>query len=72
MIYAMAKAGTRFAQGPRQNGTELAMTLIAIVATLLVISLGALNIAWGASHLMSDSRPLRLTSSSAESLSTKR
>lgn len=48
------------------------MTLIAIVATLLVISLGAINVAWGASHLMSDSRPLRITSSSAESLSTKR
>lgn len=48
------------------------MTLIAIVATLLVISLGAINIAWGASHLMSDSRPLRLRASSAESLSAKR
>ncbi|MFV8749122.1 hypothetical protein ACNOYE_01080 [Nannocystaceae bacterium ST9] len=45
------------------------MTLIAIVAALLVTSLGAINIAWGASHLMSDSRPLRLTPSrAAESL----
>lgn len=44
------------------------MTLIAIVAALLVLSLGAINIAWGASHLMDDSRPLRLTPSRVESL----
>jgi hypothetical protein len=41
------------------------MTLIAILAALLVISLGAINIAWGASHLLDDSRPLRLDSPSA-------
>ncbi len=41
------------------------MTAIAIVAALLVTSLGAINIAWGASHLMDDSKPLRLTQPSA-------
>jgi hypothetical protein len=43
------------------------MTLIAIVAALLVTSLGAINIAWGASHLLDDSRPLRLTARSSTS-----
>ncbi len=48
------------------------MTLIAIVAALLVTSLGAINIAWGASHLLDNSRPLRLSPSRTESLSTSK
>ena len=49
----------------RETGVSRPMTAIAIVAALLVTSLGAINIAWGASHLMDDSKPLRLTQPSA-------